>query len=268
MRAVLRLLAVLSLGSGGSLAGLVLDPTTARADTSIHVVAASPLPGGLTCGVALFCYSPARAVAVAGVPIRWTNTTGLAQSATSDDNGATFDTGQIPPQGISAPVVLQPGTYTYHDGLQLTTTGTLVVVLPGQEAAALPAGLAPGSISGAGTGPPHIVAATPPPPTVAAPVVGPPGSHALPPLTAGAPPDEAGSQALPPITPTSPEAPPHVNTPRLAASAAADTGGGGPTPAIGGLLLLVIAGAGGSCYGLSWWRKRERAATGGRPGAV
>jgi plastocyanin len=60
-------------------------------------------------------YEPRVINAHVGDSIVWTNGAHSAHTATSDDNGKTFDTGELPPGQTSKPIALKyPGSFGYH----------------------------------------------------------------------------------------------------------------------------------------------------------
>lgn len=61
-------------------------------------------------------YEPSEARVPVGTTVNWTNTGGAAHTVTSDD-GASFDSGSIPPGQSFSLVMKAAGTYPYHCAL-------------------------------------------------------------------------------------------------------------------------------------------------------
>lgn len=63
--------------------------------------------------IADFDYQPPTLSVPAGTTIVWTNTDVAGHTVTADD-GSTFASGEITPDGDFSVTLDQPGTYTYH----------------------------------------------------------------------------------------------------------------------------------------------------------
>ena len=61
-----------------------------------------------------------------GTTVTWTNTGAVAHTVTADD-GATFDSASLDPQGTFSFTTITPGTFTYHCAFHPWMTGTLTV---------------------------------------------------------------------------------------------------------------------------------------------
>jgi plastocyanin len=75
-------------------------------------------------------YDPKRVEVPVGGSVVWTNKSFTNHTATSDD-GQTFNTGEITPNGSSSPVKFdKEGEFTYHCKIHGKTMSGLVVVKP------------------------------------------------------------------------------------------------------------------------------------------
>jgi len=71
-------------------------------------------------------FSPAVITVVEGNTITWKNTDAEIHTVTSDD-GVSFDSGNISPQGSYTFTALAAGAYPYHCSIHTTIKGTLYV---------------------------------------------------------------------------------------------------------------------------------------------
>jgi len=78
-------------------------------------------------------YDPKQIEAHVGDTVAWTNNAFSKHTATSDDDGKTFDTGEIKPDETSKPVRLErQGEFEYHCKIHgKSMSGTIVVKAPG-----------------------------------------------------------------------------------------------------------------------------------------
>jgi plastocyanin len=90
---------------------------------------ASTVPGSNANLVTIqsMAFQPATITVVIGSKITWTNMDAVAHTVTSDD-GTSFDSGNINPQGTFSFTATQVGSYAYHSSIQPTMHGTLQVV--------------------------------------------------------------------------------------------------------------------------------------------
>ncbi len=72
-------------------------------------------------------FQPATITVAIGSIITWTNMDTQAHTVTSDD-GTSFDSGNINPQGTFSFTVTQLGSYPYHCSIHPTMHGTVQVV--------------------------------------------------------------------------------------------------------------------------------------------
>jgi len=72
-------------------------------------------------------FTPATVTVVLGTKIVWTNNDTETHTVTSDD-GTSFNSGNIAPQGTYNLTLTQTGTYLYHCSLHPSMTGTIQVV--------------------------------------------------------------------------------------------------------------------------------------------
>jgi plastocyanin len=89
------------------------DPAGANADHAVSITASG--------------YSPATVSIRPNDTVTWHNDDNKAHTATSDDNGKTFNSGPIPAGGKAQILFTQEGTFPYHDEMAPGHTGTLVV---------------------------------------------------------------------------------------------------------------------------------------------
>jgi plastocyanin len=76
-------------------------------------------------------YDPKSVEVPVGGSIVWTNKAFTNHTATSEDDGKTFDTGEIKPNESSSPVKFdKEGEFTYHCKIHGKTMSGLVVVKP------------------------------------------------------------------------------------------------------------------------------------------
>ena len=76
-------------------------------------------------------YDPKSVEVPVGGLIVWTNKAFTNHTATSEDDGKTFDTGEIKPNESSSPVKFdKEGEFTYHCKIHGKTMSGLVVVKP------------------------------------------------------------------------------------------------------------------------------------------
>src|SRR5262245_5691853 len=76
-------------------------------------------------------YSPKSVEVPVGGSIVWTNKAFSNHTATSEDDGKAFDTGEIKPGGSSSPVKFdKEGTFNYHCTIHGKTMSGTVVVKP------------------------------------------------------------------------------------------------------------------------------------------
>jgi plastocyanin len=62
-----------------------------------------------------------------GATVTWTNTGATGHTVTSDDDGASFDSGNVDPGATFSFTATAPGTFTYHCGFHPWMTGSLTV---------------------------------------------------------------------------------------------------------------------------------------------
>jgi plastocyanin len=76
-------------------------------------------------------YDPKSVEVPVGGSIVWTNKAFTNHTATSEDDGKTFDTGEIKPSESSSPVKFdKEGEFTYHCKIHGKTMSGMVVVKP------------------------------------------------------------------------------------------------------------------------------------------
>ena len=76
-------------------------------------------------------YDPKIVNASVGDSVVWTNKAFSKHTATSEDDGKTFDTGEIKPSETSSPVKFdKEGEFKYHCKIHGTTMSGTVVVKP------------------------------------------------------------------------------------------------------------------------------------------
>jgi len=73
-------------------------------------------------------FTPATVTVSIGTKIVWTNMDTDTHTVTSDD-GTSFNSGNISPQGSFNFTPTQTGTFTYHCSIHPTMTGTVQVVI-------------------------------------------------------------------------------------------------------------------------------------------
>src|SRR5262245_48261620 len=79
-------------------------------------------------------YEPKIVNASIGDSIVWTNKAFSNHTATSEDDGKTFDTGEIKPGNSSSPVTIEvEGEFKYHCKIHGKTMSGLVVVKPAKS---------------------------------------------------------------------------------------------------------------------------------------
>jgi plastocyanin len=79
-------------------------------------------------------YDPKQIEVTAGQKVTWENTAYTDHSATSNDNGKTFDTGMIAPHQSSKEIRFdRPGTFPYHCQVHGMTMSGVVVVKAAQK---------------------------------------------------------------------------------------------------------------------------------------
>ena len=74
-------------------------------------------------------YDPSEITVPQGATVSWTNTGVVAHTVTSDD-GASFDSATLDPQGIFSFIADTPGTFTYNCAFHPWMKGTLTVTSP------------------------------------------------------------------------------------------------------------------------------------------
>jgi plastocyanin len=101
---------------------LVVGPTSAAAQdatpTAINIVEPSDVQS--------WTYDPQEASAATGTPVVWTNLGAVAHTATSDD-GASFDSGDLPAGATFTFTPPGPGTFAYHCTYHPWMVGSLTV---------------------------------------------------------------------------------------------------------------------------------------------
>lgn len=93
----------------------VFDPAGAQA------------PGFHTVSITSTGYSPSTLTIRTGDYVTWRNDDTASHTATSDDNGKTFDTGEIRPNQNRQVQFTRPATIPYHDKDNTALRGTLTV---------------------------------------------------------------------------------------------------------------------------------------------
>ncbi|MGZ5875443.1 MAG: cupredoxin domain-containing protein [Bradyrhizobium sp.] len=83
----------------------------------------------ITVNVKSLSYDPKAAEAKVGDAVVWSNNSLTKHTATSDDDGKTFDTGEIKPDQTSRPVKFEKaGEFNYHCKVHgKSMSGTIVV---------------------------------------------------------------------------------------------------------------------------------------------
>jgi plastocyanin len=96
---------------------------------------AKPVAGTVTVAVKSLSYSPKRLEVRVGDSVAWANESRTTHTATSDDDGKTFDTGEIKPGDSSKPVKFQKeGEVKYHCKVHgKAMSGTVIVKPAGKE---------------------------------------------------------------------------------------------------------------------------------------
>ena len=90
---------------------------------------ASPVAGPITVAMKSLSFSPRSIEVQVGDSVVWDNEARTKHTATSDDDGKTFDTGEIEPGKSSEPVKFEKaGEFKYHCRVHgKTMSGTVVV---------------------------------------------------------------------------------------------------------------------------------------------
>jgi plastocyanin len=101
---------------------LAFSPTRVKGDKKAE---AKPI----TVTVKSLSYSPKKLEVRVGESVMWTNEARTTHTATSDDDGKTFDTGEIEPDKSSKPVKFdKEGEFKYHCKVHgKTMSGTIIV---------------------------------------------------------------------------------------------------------------------------------------------
>ncbi len=94
-----------------------------KSDTNGSVV----LPATQSVAIQGMAFSPATVTVVVGTTITWTNMDGTAHTVTSND-GTSFNSGNIAPNGTFTFTASTPGSYGYHCSIHPTMTGTVQIV--------------------------------------------------------------------------------------------------------------------------------------------
>lgn len=101
----------------------ILITSCSKSDTSGSLLG----PSGHAVTIQAMQFQPATLTVVAGDQITWTNTDTQAHTVTSND-GTSFNSGNIAPQGTFTVTLNVNGSYPYHCSLHPTMTGTIQVV--------------------------------------------------------------------------------------------------------------------------------------------
>jgi len=88
-----------------------------------------PVVKPITVTIKSLSYSPKKLEIHAGDSVVWTNGSRTAHTSTSDDDGKTFDTGDVQPGKSSAPIKFEKaGEFKYHCKVHgKSMSGTIVV---------------------------------------------------------------------------------------------------------------------------------------------
>lgn len=132
------LLLALAAGCGTPSTGSTSTPpaptaTTAPAATDTPAPpTATPNPNQasvhMSGAIGSFKFNPASITIKVGTAVVWTNSTGVAHTATSDPSSAvSWDSGLVSPGSTFTFTFTRPGTYTYHCNVHPSMTGTIVV---------------------------------------------------------------------------------------------------------------------------------------------
>jgi plastocyanin len=80
-------------------------------------------------------FDPKRLEVPAGAAVVWANKSHTKHTATSDDDGKTFDTDEVKPDNSSKPVKFEKeGEFKYHCKVHgKTMSGTIVVIAAGKR---------------------------------------------------------------------------------------------------------------------------------------
>jgi plastocyanin len=88
----------------------------------------------ITVKVKSLSYDPKVVVAQVGDTVVWSNSALTKHTATSDDDGKTFDTAEIKPDETSRPVKFEKaGEFNYHCKVHGKSMGGTIVVKPAQR---------------------------------------------------------------------------------------------------------------------------------------
>jgi plastocyanin len=92
-------------------------------------------PKPVTVAIKSLSFDPKKLEIRVGDSVVWTNESKTAHTSTSDDDGKTFDTGEVEPSKSSKPVKFEKeGEFKYHCKVHgKTMSGTIVVKPAGQK---------------------------------------------------------------------------------------------------------------------------------------
>ena len=109
--------------------GGLLNPgktTTANGTPEKHVKATHTPPAPGTVNITKKDFVPGSITVKAGTLVTWTNSSGAAQTVTSDTAGL-FDSGSLEAGATYSYTFSQAGTFPYHSVNTPTLTGTIIV---------------------------------------------------------------------------------------------------------------------------------------------
>ena len=91
-------------------------------------------PKPVTVTIKSLSYDPKKLEIHVGDSVVWTNESKTAHTATSDDDGKTFDTGEVEPGKSSKPVKFEKdGEFKYHCKVHGKTMSGTIVVKPAEK---------------------------------------------------------------------------------------------------------------------------------------
>lgn len=110
------------------LIGLAVIFTNSCSKGSSYGSSGGGVPGTNLVTIQSMQFQPATITLVAGSTITWKNMDAVAHTVTSDD-GTSFDSGNISPQGTYTFTFMTVGSYPYHCSIHPSEKGTVQIVV-------------------------------------------------------------------------------------------------------------------------------------------